>query len=137
MSAYSESTTEFKDAGLLVAALAECGYPTVEVHTEAQHLYGYRGDKRNETANVIVRRKHTGHASNDIGFKLNPVTGTYQAIISAFDADVTFNHDYMARLKCAYAEKGIMRQAARAGLKFTGRKTINGKTQLQFVQLGR
>jgi hypothetical protein len=36
----------------------------VEYHEVAQHLFGYGGDRRPETAEVIIRRQHIGAASN-------------------------------------------------------------------------
>jgi hypothetical protein len=62
MSAFHTVRTLYKDPECLIAALAEMGYTEVEVHEVAQHLYGYHGDKRNETANIIVRRKFVGSA---------------------------------------------------------------------------
>ncbi|HET8629280.1 MAG TPA: hypothetical protein VFL91_17805 [Thermomicrobiales bacterium] len=57
----------FKDRGLLLAALAALGYREVE-EGEALPLYGYRGDRRPETAELVVRRRHVGRLSNDVGF---------------------------------------------------------------------
>lgn len=134
MSKYSENQTQFKDAELLVQALAEMGYTTVEVNKEAQNLVGYHGDTRADKAEIIVRRAYIGKASNDIGFRRN-VNGTYGAIISDFDSH-RHNAQWLSKLKVKYAEKGIMRTAARQGLRFTGSKVVNGKSQFQFVKVG-
>lgn len=151
MSAYHEQTTQFKDRDLLVSALNECGYgpETISLYQTPQPLYDFhnrktsylgltdsKGKSMHDTAEIIIRREHVGPSANDVGFRLNLITGCYGAVISEFDS-YKHNEAWLNRLKVAYAEKGIMRQATRAGLKFTGRKQVNGKTQLQFVQLGR
>ena len=56
----------------------------VEHHEEAQHLYGYRSDKRPEVANLIFRTPWM--SSNDIGFKQGD--GTWECIISQYDRGV-------------------------------------------------
>jgi predicted DNA-binding WGR domain protein len=76
--------TAIKDGKCLVRALERLGFKgQVEVHEFPQHLYGYQGDMRKEKAHVIVRRKHVGSSSNDIGFE--NVGGFYTAYISEFD----------------------------------------------------
>jgi hypothetical protein len=67
-----------------VSALKELGFNHVELHEQAQHLYGYLGDVRQQTAEVIIRRAHIGAASNDIGFKRG-ADGGFDAIISDYD----------------------------------------------------
>jgi hypothetical protein len=58
----------FVDRRLLLAALADVGYTEVE-EGEALPLYGYEGDRRPETAELLVRRRHLGRLSNDLGFR--------------------------------------------------------------------
>lgn len=84
MSHYSRFRTKFVDRALLVKALADVGFTSVEQHAEAQPLFGYRGDRRADTAHIIVRRQYVGRMSNDIGFVEQP-DGSYEAIISDFD----------------------------------------------------
>ncbi len=57
----------FKDRRLLIAALADLGYSVIE-EGEALPLLGYQGDRRPETAELVVRRQQIGAASNDLGF---------------------------------------------------------------------
>src|SRR5688500_3905021 len=71
-----------KDRRLLLAALAELGYAEVE-EGEALPLYGYRGDRRPETAEIVVRRRHLGSASNDLGFARSEAG--YTPIVSEYD----------------------------------------------------
>jgi hypothetical protein len=63
MSHFTRLQTRLVDAGALVKALADMGFAHVEVHDQPQHLFGYRGDRRPETAEVIVRRKYIGPTS--------------------------------------------------------------------------
>ena len=57
----------FRDRELLLAALAEVGFAQVE-EGEDLPLFGYHGDRRVETAALVVRRQHIGRWSNDLGF---------------------------------------------------------------------
>jgi hypothetical protein len=84
VSHFTTIKTRIADVNALVKALADLGFKQVEVHEEAQHLYGYQGDQRAQAAEVIIRRRYVGHASNDIGFKRQP-DGKFEAIISQFD----------------------------------------------------
>src|SRR5690606_38931900 len=87
MSEYVSVETHFKDTESLVCALAEPGnWPReqIEVHKHAQHLYGYQGDVRPQSAHIIIRRKHSGKAANDIGYERLD-NGTYIAHISEYD----------------------------------------------------
>ena len=134
MSAYSQNETQFKDITTLCEALTVLGYTAeqVEIHKIADNLYGYHGDKREDTANIIIRRKFVGSVSNDIGFKLG-TNGTYSAVISEFDSR-RHGAEWLRKLKAAYAERAILKQAKLQGMKFAGRTTNNGKVQLCFVQ---
>src|SRR5262245_6955541 len=59
--------TQITDIKALCAALTDLGFNDVEVHDQAENLHGFRGDQRQQTAEVIVRRKHLGWLSNDLG----------------------------------------------------------------------
>lgn len=120
-----------REASHLVAALADLGYKTVEVHDTPQALRGYHGDKRSEKAHVIVRREFVGSASNDIGFVKGP-DGVFNAIISDYDS---CRHDdtWMNRLKQGYQEHRTIATAKIKGYILTGRSVVQGKVQLQFA----
>ena len=85
MSAYITLMTPMTDQECLLAALADLGFDhaKVEVHSTPVQLVGYAGDRRAQTANVVIRRQFVGGASNDVGF-LAANTG-YQAYVSGFD----------------------------------------------------
>lgn len=91
----------FKDRRLLLAALEDVGYQDVE-EGQALALYGYHGDKRPETAELIVRRKHVGSLSNDIGFNRNPAG--YVPILSEYDQRTLHDGRFLAALRTAYSE---------------------------------
>src|ERR1017187_9484929 len=118
MSAYLPFETTFNDQECLVKALADndvISYKNVEVHEKAQHLIGYHADVRPEKANIIVRRKDIGGASNDIGFVKNE-KGNYVAIVSDFVKN-KHNTQYMTGLKRSYAAARMHKEARRQGLK--------------------
>jgi hypothetical protein len=109
MSHFTRVHTSLRDAGLLIAALAELGYRDVEVHDQPQVLYGYLGDERQQRAEIIIRRKHVGGASNDIGFACQP-DGTFEAIISEFDRG-KHGGRWLARLVQAYGHAAALKYA--------------------------
>lgn len=142
MSEYRKSTTNCKDREVLIDALIEMGYKRehIEVHENAQQLIDFQGhathyiDPTGDKANVIVRRKHVGGAANDLGFKLNPETGCYDAIISRYDSG-RHNSKWLAGLKTNYAEKGLAKTLKKQGFKYLGKKIVEGKIQIQYMDL--
>ena len=133
MSSYTEQKTQITDADILKECLKEKGYDKVEHHEKAQQLVGYHGDKRQQTAEIIIRRQQIGSASNDIGFK-KQADGTFDVIISDFDKG-KHNANWMADLKKRYAEKKIRKVASANGLTLlTKQPTKEGGYRLQFVK---
>lgn len=86
LSHYNVIKTQLKNKDSLIKALAKLGFGAdkLKVHETAQQLEGYMGDKRKQTAEIVIPRKHVGRGANDIGFKKQE-DGTYQAIISDYD----------------------------------------------------
>ncbi len=111
----------FKDRRLLLAALADLGYGEVE-EGEALSLYGYQGDRRPETAELVVRRRHLGSASNDLGFARTPQG--YIPIISEYDQRVLHGGKLLAMLRTAYSERVV--EAVTRRLHGTARRTVEG-----------
>src|SRR5690349_919323 len=101
MSHFTTVQTQFTSPEALIKALDDTGYKEVELHQEAQALYGYRGDKRSQTAEIIIRRKYVGQASNDLGFKRQE-DGSYKAIISEYDRS-RHNQEWLNCLSQRYA----------------------------------
>jgi len=114
----------------------------IEVHEEATQLRDYMGrathytDKAGDKANIIIRRQHVGYSgANDLGFKRNP-DGTMSAFISQYDSGSAHwgvTGDRFLKLKDAYIERKTMKTAAKQGFKFLGKRVVNGKTRLQFL----
>lgn len=121
MSHFSVIKTRITDQDALVKSLAELGFKHVEVHEEAQHLYGYQGDRRRQTAEVIVRRKYIGRASNDIGFKRQE-DGTFQATISDYDRH-RYNQQWLDRLNQRHAYHVTRARLKEQGFDLVGEET--------------
>lgn len=131
MSKYNRQKSTYNDRDCLVEALHEMGYADVEIHDDAVNLIGYHADTRPEKANVIVRRKHIGTAANDLGF-VKEADGTYSAIVSDYDSR-KHGAVWMTGLKKAYTEKRLIKHAAKNGLKYLGKKVVQGRTQIQWL----
>src|SRR3954468_7756841 len=111
----------FKDRRLLLAALADLGYADVD-EGEALPLYGYQGDPRPETAELVVRRRHLGSACNDVGFARTPAG--YVPIVSEYDQRTLHGGRFLVELRTAYSERVI--EEVRRRLHGTTRRTIEG-----------
>jgi hypothetical protein len=110
-----------KDRRLLLAALADLGYTEVE-EGEALPLYGYQGDRRPETAELVVRRQHLGSPSNDLGFARTPAG--YVPIVSEYDQRVLHGGQLLVKLRTAYGERVV--EEVRRRLHGTARRTVEG-----------
>jgi hypothetical protein len=100
--------TAFKDRECLLNALVECGYGTVE-EGEALSLYGYQGDRRAETAQIVVRRKFIGSASNDLGFQ--KTDAGYIPVISEYDQRYMMQGKFLTNLRTNYNLKSAEKLA--------------------------
>ena len=78
MSAYKRIQCSIIDKEALLAALKELGL-TPAVYDSPQALRGFQGDSRNQTAEIIVDRRHLNSAftgaSNDLGFRFDEASG--------------------------------------------------------------
>jgi hypothetical protein len=106
MSHYSKIKTKIMERDALIKALADMGYTNVEIHESPQHLFGYKGDRRPEQANVIVRRKYINPSSNDIGFRLTD-DGSFEAIVSEYDQGL-LGKGWVGQLTQKYAEHAVL-----------------------------
>jgi hypothetical protein len=111
----------FKDRRLLLAALADLGYADVE-EGERLPLYGYQGDRRPETAEIVVRRAFVGAASNDLGFARTDQG--YVPIVSEYDLRVLHGGQILAKLRAAYGEQVV--EEVRKRLHGTARRSVEG-----------
>jgi len=131
MSEYHPQKTQFKTVNqdCLVAALRDQGYE-VEVHATAQTLFDWLGHETTNRANVIVRKKNFNSTIvNDLGFKTE-ADGTMTMVS---DENRALGVTWMTELKRSYTEKVDMKLARSKGFKFLGRKVVNGRIQLQFL----
>ncbi len=132
MSAYREQKTKITDKDCLMKALEEKGFHP-EYHEQGKALVGFQGDYRLPDGNrhtkdenlamkaeVILRRKEVGSASNDIGFK-KAADGTYQAIISDYDS-TKYNEKWLNDVKDKYAQHKIKKIAKANNLQFVSSK---------------
>lgn len=110
-----------KDRRLLLATLADLGYTEVE-EGEALPLYGYQGDRRPETAEIVVRRRHLGSASNDLGFARTPAG--YVPIVSEYDQRALQGGQLLVKLRTAYSERVV--EEVRRRLHGTARRAVEG-----------
>ena len=111
----------FKDRGLLIAALADLGYSRVE-EGEALSLFGYQGDRRLETAEIVVRRHYLGSASNDLGFARTPAG--YIPFVSEYDQRTLHGGQLLPRLRTAYNERVV--EEVRRRVQGTARRVVEG-----------
>ena len=111
----------FKDRRLLLAALADLGHTDVE-QGESLALFGYQGDRRPETAEIVVRRQNVGTASNDLGFARTE--RGYVPIVSEYDLRVLQGGQFLAKLRTAYSEHVVDEVSKR--LHGTTRRTVDG-----------
>jgi len=131
MSHYSEVLIELTDEGCLVAALSRLGFKgKVEVHREAQPLYGYQGDVRAQKAHIIIRQQHVGPAANDLGFERQP-DGKYRIWVSDYDRKYNkYDDAWMGRLKQAYGVEKAKAEAKKRGYRVTEQKQDDGRIRL-------
>ena len=113
MSAYITLMTPMVDQDCLLSALSDLGFDhsKLEVHETPVSLVGYQGDRRTQTANIVIRRQHVGSASNDVGFLQTP-TG-YQAHVSGYDHP-RYGAGWLIQLKDRYDAHWAVKQACLA-----------------------
>jgi hypothetical protein len=85
MSAYKTIQCSFKDKNILLDCLKELGYEPV-VYKEKSKLSGYRGDQREQTAEIIVPRTQISPVSNDLGFTFDEEKNEYLMLCSEYDS---------------------------------------------------
>ena len=142
MSKFVEGTIVLKDEAALVSALTEIfGKGSVEVvkkGEQSSNLYGYRGDKRAQTADIIIRRQHVNRVSsgcsNDLGFKRKK-NGSIQMIVSEYDRSCKIDQKVQRRYSELVVDKTIKR------LKTSGRFRVlsreNDKQGNLVIKIGR
>ncbi len=84
MSAYKKITCSFKNKNILIECLKNIDYSPV-VYEKKHSLSGYRGDTREEMAEIIVPKNQISKASNDLGFMYDEEKDEYHMICSDYD----------------------------------------------------
>jgi len=125
MSHYTKIKTKIKDAEVLKKTIKEMGYPFEEGRNI--HLYGYLGDRRPQTADIVIRRKYIGASSNDIGFK--KVGNYYDLIISEYDEGIHGQKFDELQKKALNIQQEIERQVRQ---KYALEKTIKEVQKIGF-----
>lgn len=113
MSHYSKIQTQFAERDILLTCLAKLGYTNVEVNAQPKHLYGYMGDMRPESAEIVIRRQHISPSSNDIGFRMKS-DGMYEAIISEYDLGI-LGPTWLQQLTQSYAQEAVYSSLTKQG----------------------
>ena len=130
MSHFTCIKTKIIDLDELVGALQDMGY-SPEVGNDIR-LYGYQGDLRQDTADVVIRRKELSSASNDLGFAKSD-DGMYDAIISDYD-----RHKFpklVNEITQHYAERVILKSATIQGYNTVERQVMaDGSIRLRMEQ---
>ncbi|MGB3693453.1 MAG: DUF1257 domain-containing protein [Spirulinaceae cyanobacterium] len=126
MSHFTAIKTEIRDVDALVKSLDDVGFNQVEVHQEAQNLYGYQGDVREQTAEIVIRRQYIGQASNDIGFKQQS-DHTFEAIISEYDRS-KYSQNWLNELTQRYGYHTLMATAPTQGFAIEEEETLEDGT---------
>ena len=131
MSDYIIIELEVSDSNIIKETLKELGYP-FEEHKVAQNLMGYRGDKRSQVSNIIVRRRNVGAASNDVGF-LKKANGKYDLILSEYDRGMPQGKTFMYKFKQTYIKKQSQKMLKKKGYKLKKQKVEeDGTIELRF-----
>lgn len=102
-----------------------------KVSEKPRRLEGYEGDKRTQTAEVIVPRSQVGHASNDIGFKRDS-EGNFRAVVSEFDRG-KYNQEWLERVEKRYTEVKVMNELRARGYTEFERSTVKTDKGLRVV----
>jgi hypothetical protein len=124
MSHYTVIKTRLTDTKALVQALADLDFKDVEIHASAQHLVGMGGDTRQQSAEIIIRRKHIGWLSNDVGFK-RTADGSFEVVVSDYDKKWCTT-DWMERLIQRYAYHVAKSKLAEKGFEMVSEKAQAG-----------
>lgn len=107
----------------------------VESHEEPVHLFGYEGELRPETGEVVVRRQFIGDFANDLGFKRRK-SGNFRPIISEYDAHY-YNASWIETLSQKYGERNYAQEMYNNGFSLSSKVVLeDGSTEMTFAPMG-
>lgn len=128
MSEYEKVKTQYLSEDCLRRALQ-----TVSAQLEIEfeegenlHLYGYKGDRRSQTAQFVIRREYVGAAANDIGF-VNNGDGSYSLYISQYDQRQEGREDLLAPIRQQYGLEVLKAKAEAQGMDVSNVRVEDGK----------
>lgn len=131
MSEYRKLKTKFMSRSLMRDALKAAGVEYVETKPgHEEHLYGYKGDERPETATFIVRRQSIGSFSNDLGWHWDAAQKCFTEIVSAYDASVQRCTDIRQTVKREYAVASTVAAAKAKGYRTSRIDNADGTVQV-------
>jgi hypothetical protein len=147
MSHYAEMQCEYKQKSekeFIAALELVFGEGHVELHEEGAGLMGYGGDNRSQKSekskdyappcHVIIRRKHVGGASNDVGFRRNE-EGGYTAFVSDFDKGRNFDTKKQHIVAQEYAAR-VTEKTMKAQGYAVKRTNVAGKVKITCTKWG-
>jgi len=130
-----------KDVGHLKKALVAIGVKeeNIEMNETPVPLQGYQGDNRSQKAHIIIRRKHVGSASNDIGFEIRD--GGIAIYVSDYDKRRRLGKDVVpmskggtGRLESEYARSMIEDKMSAQGFKVSQCQMEGQKIKIRMVR---
>ncbi len=133
MSEYMVCDTEMTNLEGILETLSELGFPNVSVHETPVNLEGYGGDQRKQKANIVIKRKLVGAASNDIGFEKQK-DGSYKAWVSQYDKNKGLGKEITSgRMKRLYSKNMTIREAKRHGMRIQSCEEEDGRIKLRVL----
>jgi hypothetical protein len=96
---------------------------------EGLALFGWRGRRRRETAEFVIRRRHIGSYANDLGFhRLDD--GSFEAVISEYDRRGR-GQEILDQVKQRYAYQAVCQKAQAKGYTVVEQPGDDGVIRLQ------
>jgi len=136
MSKYLKIAIQFKDEAAFQEALRDvCKARGIQFEQgDALHLYGYRGDQRDETAEYVIRRQHVESSANDLGFA-RQADGSLGVVISEFDSGPgRAGAQIMSQVRQRYARLQVEKQARARGMRVEEVQEAGGTIRLRLYQ---
>jgi hypothetical protein len=135
MSEYAVIQTQFRDLGVLAAALADAGFPpaAIEWHEEPVPLRGPTIEVPG-SAHLVIRGRHVGPGANDLGFVRGP-DGVFRALVGVMEQRTRgwhgpYDQAWLGRLAAAYAVRQLAAQYQAKGWRVTISRQADGVVEL-------
>jgi hypothetical protein len=135
MSEYAVIQTQFRDPGMLAAALTDMGFAPSAIEWHAQPvLLGGPGIEVPQYAQPVIRRRHIGPGASDLGFVRGP-DGVFHALVAVSDQRSRgwhgpYDQVWLGRLAAAYATRQLAAQYRAKGWRVTIARHPDGVVEL-------